>query len=181
MCVDYRALNKLTIKNSYPLSRMDDIFDQLNGAKFFSKIDLRSGFHQVRLDAYSVSLTAFRTRYGHFEFRVLPFCLTNAPATFMSLTNNIFRDFLDCFFMVYLDDTLIYSKSWEEHLDHLNKVLTILRNEKFFGKLSKCVFGVTKVDYLGHIVTRNEIAVGPSKISVARNWPIPRNKTKTSQ
>ncbi len=127
MCVDYRALNKLTIKNSYPLPRIDDIFDQLRGAKFFSKIDLRSGYHQIRLSGDAISLTGFRTKYGLFEFTFLPFRLTNAPATFMSLMNDIFHEYLDVFVLVQLDDILVYSKTLTEHATHLSKVFAILR------------------------------------------------------
>ena len=176
MCIDYRALNRLTIKNSYPLPRIDDIFDQLKGAKYFSKIDLRSGYHQIRLDEDSIPMTAFRTRYGHFEFLVLPFGLTNAPATFMALMNDIFKDYLDVFVLVYLDDILIFSKTWHDHLIHLRKVLEILRKEKLFGKLSKCIFGVTQVEYLGHIISQHGISVDPHKISAVRDWPLPKNK-----
>ena len=176
MCIDYRALNRLTVKNSYPLPRIDDIFDQLKCAKYFSKIDLRSGYHQIRLDEDSIPLTAFRTRYGHFEFLVLPFGLTNAPATFMALMNDIFKDYLDVFVIVYIDDILIFSKTWEEHLKHIKVVLDILRKEKLFGKISKCAFGVTQVEYLGHIISQNGISVDPQKISAVQDWPLPRNK-----
>ena len=129
MCVDYRALNRLTVKNSYPLPRIDDILDQLFEAKYFTKIDLRSGFHQIRLDKESIPLTAFRTRYGHYEFLVLPFGLTNAPATFMALMHEIFKEHLDDFIIIYLDDILIYSKTWEEHLKHVRATLEILRKK----------------------------------------------------
>ena len=176
MCIDYRALNRLTIKNSYPLPQIDDIFDQLNGAKFFSKIDLRSGYHQIRLDHDSIPLTAFRTRYGHFEFLVLPFGLTNAPATFMNLMNEIFREHLDVFVIVYLDDILIYSKTWKDHLDHIRVVLEILRKEKLYGKISKCVFGVTEVEYLGHIISQDGVSVDPQKVQAITEWPVPRSK-----
>ena len=176
MCVDYRALNKLTVKNSYPLPRIDDIFDQLKGAKFFSKIDLRSGYHQIRLDPDSVPLTAFRTRYGHFEFLVLPFGLTNAPASFMTLMNEIFREHLDVFVIVYLDDILIYSKTWNEHLEHIKIVLEILRKEKLFGKVSKCLFGVPQVEYLGHIIGQDGVSVDPHKVKAVQEWPRPQNR-----
>ena len=176
MCVDYRALNRLTVKNSYPLPRIDDIFDQLKGAQFFTKIDLRSGYHQIRLDKNSIPYTAFRTRYGHFEFLVLPFGLTNAPATFMNLMNDIFKEHLDVFVIVYLDDILIYSKTWKEHLEHIKTVLKILRKERLFGKISKCVFGVTEVEYLGHIISQDGIAVDPHKVTAVMEWPVPKNK-----
>ena len=127
MCVDCRALNKLTVKTIYPLPRLDDVFDKLRHARYFSKIDLRSGYHQIRLDPESVPLTAFRTKYGLFEFLVLPFGLTNAPATFMTLMNDVFRECLDKFTMVYLDDILIYSSTYKEHIDHIRQALSLLR------------------------------------------------------
>ena len=176
LCIDYRALNRLTIKNGYPLPRIDDIFDQLHGAKFFTKIDLRSGYHQVRLAASSAALTAFRTRYGHFEFTVLPFGLTNAPGSFMSVMNHIFRDLLDKFVIVYLDDILIYSKTIEEHSKHIEKVLMRLREQKFYGKLSKCYFAVTQVEYLGHIISSEGISVDQEKVKAISNWPRPKSK-----
>ena len=176
LCIDYRALNRLTIKNGYPLPRIDDIFDQLNGAKFFTKIDLRSGYHQIRLAATSAALTAFRTRYGHFEFTVLPFGLTNAPGSFMSVMNHIFQDFLDKFVIVYLDDILIYSKTIEEHTEHLKNVLMRLREQKFYGKLSKCDFAVNEVEYLGHIISSNGISVEKEKVKAISEWPRPKSK-----
>ena len=176
MCVDYRALNRLTVKNSYPLPRIDDILDQLFEAKYFTKIDLRSGFHQIRLDKESIPLTAFRTRYGHFEFLVLPFGLTNAPATFMTLMHEIFKENLDDFIIIYLDDILIYSKTWEEHLKHVRATLEILRKNKLFAKLSKCTFGVREVDYLGFILRSNGVAINPHKTSAIKEWPTPKSK-----
>jgi hypothetical protein len=140
LCVDYRALNKITIKNRYPLPRIDELMDRLVGAKYFTKIDLYSGYHQIRIKEEDIPKTAFRTRYGHFEFLVLPFGLTNAPATFMTLMNDIFRDYLDKFVIVYLDDILIYSKTKEEHLQHVAVILQTLREHQLYAKLSKCEF-----------------------------------------
>ena len=134
MCVDYRALNQLTVKNCYPLPLLDDVFDKLRYARYFSKIDLRSGYHQIRLAPESVPLTAFRTKYGLFEFLVLPFGLTNAPATFMSLMNDVFRECLDKFTMVYLDDILIYSSTYNEHIEHIHKALSLLRENILYAK-----------------------------------------------
>ncbi|GKE69077.1 putative nucleotidyltransferase, ribonuclease H [Tanacetum coccineum] len=140
MCIDYRELNKLTVKNRYPLPRIDDLFDQLQGARYFSKIDLRSGYHQLRVHEEDIPKTAFRTRYGHFEFTVMPFGLTNALAVFMDLMNRVCKLYLDKFVIVFIDDILIYSKTKEEHEDHLRLVLKLLRGEKLFAKFSKCEF-----------------------------------------
>ena len=126
MCIDYRALNKLTIRNRYPLPLFKDLMNSLQGARYFTKIDLRSGYHQIRVAEADIPKTAFRSRYGHFEFRVLPFGLTNAPATFMNLMNDVFCLLLDRCVVVYLDDILIYSKTEQEHLEHLRQVLTLL-------------------------------------------------------
>ena len=175
MCVDYRALNNVTIKNSYPLPRVDELFDRLQGAKYFSKIDLRSGYHQIRIDPQDVPKTAFRTRYGHFEFLVLPFGLTNAPATFMHLMHQSFRDLLDHFVLVFLDDILIYSKTKEEHEKHVRAVLDILRKEKLYAKESKCEMFRTEVEFLGHHVGRNGIRMMEDKVHAVREWPTPTN------
>ncbi|GJR20795.1 putative reverse transcriptase domain-containing protein [Tanacetum coccineum] len=144
LCIDYRELNRITVRNRYPLPRIDDLFDQLQGAKFFSKIDLRSGYHQLRVKEQDVSKTAFRTRYGHYEFLVMPFGLTNAPAVFMDLMNRVFHEYLDKFVMVFIDDVLVYSKTREEHEDHLRIVLEILRQKKLYVKFSKCNFWLGK-------------------------------------
>ena len=140
LCVDYRQLNKLTIKNKYPLPRIDDLMDELHGASVFSKIDLRSGYHQILVKAENMEKTAFRSRYGHYEYVVMPFVVTNAPALFMDYMNRIFRPFLDKFVVVFIDDILIYSRTHEEHVEHLRIMLGILMEKQLFAKLSKCDF-----------------------------------------
>lgn len=173
MCIDYRALNNITIKNSYALPRVDELFDRLQGAKYFSKIDLRSGYHQIRIASEDVSKTAFRTRYGHFEFLVLPFGLTNAPATFMHLMHQTFRAHLDDFVIVFLDDILIYSKSLHEHERHVSKVLEILRREKLYAKESKCELFKKEVEFLGHYVSDVGVRMMESKVKAVQEWPTP--------
>ncbi|GJW63148.1 putative reverse transcriptase domain-containing protein [Tanacetum coccineum] len=174
MCIDYRELNKLTVKNRYPLPRIDDLFDQLQGLQFFSKIDLRSGYHQLRVHEDDIPKTAFRTRYRHFEFTVMPFGLTNAPAVFMDLMNRVCRPYLDKFVIVFIDDILIYSKTREEHVEHLRLVLELLKKEKLYAKFSKCEFWLREVQFLGHVINGNGIHVDPSKIEAVKNWKAPR-------
>ncbi|XP_072980902.1 uncharacterized protein [Typha angustifolia] len=159
LCIDYRQLNQVTIKNKYPLPRIDDLFDQLKGARVFSKIDLRTGYHQLKVHEEDISKTAFRTRYGHYEFLVMPFGLTNAPAVFMDLMNRVFQPYLDQFVIVFIDDILIYSTSEEEHEYHLRLILQILREKKLFAKFSKCEFWLDQVVFLGHVVSQEGISV----------------------
>ncbi|GJZ20178.1 reverse transcriptase domain-containing protein [Tanacetum coccineum] len=178
MCIDYRELNKLTIKNRYPLPRIDDLFDQLQGACCFSKIDLHSGYHQLRVREEDIPKTAFRTRYGHFEFTVMPFGLTNAPAIFMDLMNRVCKPYLDKFVIVFIDDILIYSKSKEEHEVHLKTILDLLKKEKLYAKFSKCEFWLQEVQFLGHVVNRDGIHVDPSKVESVKNWKTPESSTE---
>ena len=178
MCIDYRQINKVTVKNKYPLPRIEDLFDQLRGASVFSKIDLRSGYYQLRVKEVDVPKTAFRTRYGHFEFLVMPFGLTNAPAAFMNLMNRVFRPYLDQFVVVFIDDILVYSKDAQEHENHLRIVLQTLRKNQLFAKLSKCDFWLKEVSFLGHIVSAEGIRVDPVKIEAIVNWKLPRNVTE---
>ncbi|GJW57080.1 putative reverse transcriptase domain-containing protein [Tanacetum coccineum] len=164
MCINYRELNKLMVKNRYPLPRIDDLFDQLQGSRFFSKIDLRSGYHQLRVHEDDIPKTAFQTRYEHFKFTVMPFGLTNAPAVFMDLMNRVCKPYLDKFVIVLFDDILIYSKTKEDHEVHLSLVLELLRKEKLYAKFSKCEFWLQEVHFLGHVVNQNGIHVDSSKI-----------------
>ncbi|XP_050217605.1 uncharacterized protein LOC126668454 [Mercurialis annua] len=178
LCIDYRQLNKVTIKNKYPLPRIDDLFDQLQGAKYFSKIDLRSGYHQLKIREDDVLKTAFRTRYGHYEFLVMLFGLTNAPAAFMDLMNRIFKPFLDQFVIVFIDDILIYSRTEEEHAHHLRLVLQKLRAHQLYAKFSKCEFWLEEVAFLGHVVSQSGIKVDQKKIEVVVEWKRPTSLTQ---
>ncbi|GJW82660.1 putative reverse transcriptase domain-containing protein [Tanacetum coccineum] len=174
MCIDYRELNKLTIKNCYPLPRIDDLFNKLQGSHYFSKIDLRFGYHQLRVHEDDIPKTAFRTRYGNFEFTVMPFGLTNTPAVFMDLMNRVCRLYLDKFVIVFIDDILIYSKTWEEHEVHLGLVLEILKEEKLYAKFSKCELWLREM----HVINGDGIHVDPSKIEVVKNWEAPRTSSE---
>ncbi|KAJ9536518.1 hypothetical protein OSB04_un000312 [Centaurea solstitialis] len=178
MCIDYRELNKVTVKNKYPLPRIDDLFDQLQGAKYFSKIDLRSGYHQLKVREEDIPQTAFRTRYGHYEFLVMSFGLTNAPAAFMDLMNRVCKPYLDEFVIVFIDDILIYSKTAEEHGEHLRKVLEMLKREQLYAKFSKCEFWLKEVQFLGHIVTQEGIKVDPAKIEAIKDWESPKSPSE---
>ncbi|KAL8088747.1 hypothetical protein AgCh_038509 [Apium graveolens] len=178
LCIDYRELNKMAIKNRYPLPRIDDLFDQLKGAKYISKIDLRSGYHQMKIKADDIQKTAFRTRYGNYEFLVMPFGLTNAPAAFMDLMNRVFKNYLDKFVVVFIDDILIYSKSEEEHMQHLWIALQILRKEKLYAKFSKCEFWLKEVQFLGHVFGSEGVKVDPIKIEAIISWERPKTPTE---
>ncbi len=164
MCVDYRALNKATVKNWYPLPRIDDLFDRLSGAKVFSRIDLRLGYYQIQIAEGDKEKIVCRTRYGSYEFLVMPFGLTNAPATFCTLMNDIFREWLDDFVVVYIDDILIYSGSLEGHAEHLQKVFQRLKENKLYTKFKKCKFGVTEMDFLGHRITQEGLKIDDHKV-----------------
>ncbi|KAA0051309.1 ty3-gypsy retrotransposon protein [Cucumis melo var. makuwa] len=173
LCIDYRELNKVTVKNRYPLPRIDDLFDQLQGATVFSKIDLRSGYHQLRIKDGDVPKTTFRSRYGHYEFIVMSFRLTNAPTVFMDLMNRVFREFLDTFVIVFIDDILIYSKTEAEHEEHLRMVLQTLRDNKLYAKFSKCEFWLKQVSFLGHVVSKTGVSVDTAKIEAVTSWTRP--------
>jgi hypothetical protein len=178
LCMDYRALNEVTIKNKYQLPRIDDLFDQLKGAKYFSKIDLRSGYYQLRIHSGDVPNTAFVTRYGQHEFTVMPFELTNAPSYFMNLMNKVFMDELDKFIIIFIDDILVYSRSAKEHGHHLRIVLGKLRDHHLYAKFSKCEFWLQKVSFLGHILTAEGVVVDPEKVTVVAYWKRPTSITK---
>ncbi|KAL0549065.1 hypothetical protein IC582_013545 [Cucumis melo] len=171
--IDYKELNKVTFKNKYPLPRIDNLFDQLQGATVFSKIDPRSEYHQLRIKNTDVSKKAFRSKYGHYEFIVMSFGLTNALAVFMDLINRVFREFLDTFVIVFIDDILIYSKTEAEHEEHLRMVLETLRANKLYAKFSKCEFRLKQVSFLGHVVSKAGVSVDPAKIEAVTSWPQP--------
>ncbi|GJP81568.1 hypothetical protein CLOP_g11703 [Closterium sp. NIES-67] len=169
MCIDYRALNRITIKSRYPIPRADDLLDQLRGAKFFSKIDLRGGYHQIRVAADNCHKTAFRTRYGSYEYLVMPFGLTNAPSTFQMTMNGVFRELLDKCVIIYLDDILIYSRNREQHLKDLDAVFTLLHKNRLITKGSKCDFLKQELEFLGHVVSTEGVKSTPRKSRLYRN------------
>ncbi|GJR34161.1 putative reverse transcriptase domain-containing protein [Tanacetum coccineum] len=181
MCIDYRELNKLTVKNRYPLPRIDDLFDQLQGSSVYSKIDLRLGYHQLRVRGEDIPKTAFRMRYGHYEFQVMPFGLTNAPAVFMDLMNRVCKPYLDKFIIVFIDDILIYFCNKEEHANHLRIILELLKKEKLYAKFSKCDFWIRIVQFLGHLIDSQGLHVDPAKIKAVKNWTSPTTPTEIRQ
>jgi hypothetical protein len=173
MCVDYRPLNAVTIKNKYPLPRINVLFDQLVGAKVFSKIDLRLGYHQIKIQTSDIPKTAFSTRYGLYEFLVMSFGLTNAPAYFMYLMNSVFMLELYKFVVVFIDDILVYSKNEDEHTEHLDIVLQRLRDHRLYAKLSKCEFWLKEIKFLGHTISQDGISVEPEKVQEVMDWKPP--------
>src|ERR1044072_6168336 len=178
LCVDYKQLNKVTIKNWYPLPRIDDLMDQLVGACVFSKIDLSSGYHQIRVKMEHIQKTAFRTRYGHYEYSIRPFGVTNAPGVFMEYMNRIFHPYLDNFVVVFIDYILIYSKNDEEHAEHLRVVLELLKEKKLYAKLSKCEFWLSEVSFLSHVISMNGVFVDPTKVEAVSQWEVPENASE---
>jgi hypothetical protein len=174
MCVDYKALNKVTMKNRYLLPQIDDLFDRLSGAKFFSKIDLHSGYYQIRIAKGDEEKTACRMRYGSYEFLVMLFGLTNAPTTFCTFMNDIFQEWFDDFVVVYIDDILVYNNSMEEHVEHLQKVFQRLRENKLYTKFEKCEFGVIEVDFLGRRITQEGLKMDDHKVKTILDWEPPR-------
>ncbi|GKB46914.1 putative reverse transcriptase domain-containing protein [Tanacetum coccineum] len=178
MCIDYRELNKLTVKNHYPLPRIDDLFDQLQGSSVYSKINLRSGYHQLRVREEYIPKTTFRTRYGHYKFKVMPFGLTNAPTIFIDLMNWVCKPYMDKFVIVFIDDILIYSKSKQEHKEHLKLILKLLKKEELYAKFSKCKFWIPKVQFLGHVIDSKGIYIDPAKIESIKDWASPKTATE---
>lgn len=172
-CVDYRHLNAITVKNKYPLPIIDELLDELAGAQWFTKLDLRAGYHQIRMHIEDEHKTAFQTHHGHFEFRVIPFGLTSAPATFQSVMNNILSTLLRKCVLVFVDDILIYNQTMEEHLIHLQTVFQILHKHQLKVKKSKCSFAQQKLAYLGHIISPNGVSTDSDKIAVVQSWPVP--------
>jgi hypothetical protein len=178
LCIDYRALNKITVRNRYPIPRIDELLAQLTGGKYFSKIDLKSSYHQVQIEQTDVWKIAFKSKEGLFEWLVMPFSLTNAPGTFMKMMDDILRPFTNTFVVVYQDDILIYSKTWAEHLQHIQQVLHTLRQHKLYANLEKCSFGIDRVHYLGYIIDQHGVHVDPAKIQVICDWPTPTTLTE---
>ncbi|GKD06401.1 putative reverse transcriptase domain-containing protein [Tanacetum coccineum] len=181
MCIDYQELNKLTVKNCYPLPRIDDLFDQLQGSSVYSMIDLRSVYHQLRVQEEDILKTAFRTRYGHYEFQVMSFGLTNAPVVFMDLMNHVRKPFLDKFVIVFIDDILIYSKKKKQHKEDLKEILELLKKEELYAKFSKCEFWIPKVQFIGHVIDSQGIHVDPAKIESIKDWESPKTPMEIRQ
>ncbi|CAH9148831.1 unnamed protein product [Cuscuta epithymum] len=175
MCADYRALNKVTVKNKYPIPNAQDLFDKLSKARVFTKLDLRAGYWQVRISPGDEGKTTIVTRYGSYEFLVMPFGLTNAPATFCNLMNDVLYEYLDLFVVVYLDDIVVYSNSVEDHIVHLRKVLTQLRRNELYVKKEKCEFCMGQISFLGHVISQGEIKMDSKKVEAIVDWPVPRD------
>jgi hypothetical protein len=178
MCEDYRSLNDVTVKNKYLLPRIEDLFDQMVGARVFSKIDLRSGYHQMKIRPSDIPKMAFSTQYGLYEFTVMSFGLTNALAYFMNLMNKVFMEYLDRSVMVFIEDILIYSKSVSDHEEHLRFVLQKLRDNQLYAKYNKCEFWIDEVPFLGHIIYNDGILVDPAKVKEIVEWGIPSTVTE---
>eukprot|EP00253_Pinus_taeda_P017619 PITA_17619 len=181
MCMDYHALEKISIKNRYPLPRIDDLLDQLKNVVYFTKLDLHNDCHQVRIAEHDVWKTTFKTKQGLFKWMVMPFRLCNAPTTFMRVMKNVFQPFINEFVLVCLDDILAFSKNWFEHMSHVKKVLDVMKKEKLFVKLSKWEFRKIFLGYLGHIVGHGRLKIDPAKVEAIVNWPKPTSVTEVFQ
>ena len=175
MCIDYRALNKVTVKDRYPLPNIQDLIDRLHGKQIFSSLDLQSGYHQIRIADEDVPKTAFLTPMGQYQFKVLSFGLTNAPAIFQRVMNSVFAPYLGKFVLVYLDDILVMSSTPKEHIEHLRLVFETLRKHRLYAKLKKCEFNRAELKFLGHIVGRDGVAPDPAKVEVVQKWPVPKS------
>ena len=178
MCIDYRALNRQTLKDKFLIPLIEELLDELQGSNVYSKIDLRSGYHQIRMDPRDIFKTFFRPHEGHYDFLVMPFGLTNAPSTFQSLMNSIFKQHSRRFVLVFFNDILVYSKSWKEHLVHVKIVLNLLRTKTLYAKGSNCCFSVDQVEYLGHCISGRGVSTNTRKIEVVMHWPIPTSIKK---
>nr|AAP54660.2 retrotransposon protein, putative, unclassified [Oryza sativa Japonica Group] len=177
-CVDYRRLNALTIKSKFPMPVVDELLDELSGTKFFSKLDLKAGYHQIRMVETDEAKTAFKTHHGQFQFRVMPFGLTNAPSTFQCLMNSVFAPFIRKFVLVFMDNILVYSPDLDSHLHHLQQVFVILRQHQLFAKRSKCTFACTQLEYLGYIISDKGVSTDPEKTAAMLAWPVPTSVTE---
>jgi hypothetical protein len=174
MFPNFHSLNKFTIKDKFPIPVIDDLLDELSAAQLFTKLDLHFGYHQIHMKEADIPKTSFRTHEGHYEFLVMPFGLCNAPSTLQSLMNHVFRPFLHHFFLVFFDDILIYRKTWKNHLSHVDQILHLLSQHQLFLKQSKCSFGASEVEYLGHLVGKNDVKVDPKNIESMQDWPHPK-------
>jgi hypothetical protein len=174
-CVDYQALNEATVKDKFPIPVVEELLDELHAAKLFTKLDLRSGYHQIRVHPADIAKTAFRTPHGHFEFLVMPFGLSNAPSTFQALMNSVLGPFLRKSVLVFFDDILVYSQTWTEHLQHIRAVLSVLRSNRLHVKRSKCSFATTIVSYLGHVINSAGVSMDSSKVASVDSWPQPKS------